>query len=69
MPCFFLAKVAPREGESMEQQVEEVTAEQPNEEPQVKAEVRSPHQGPQRDGGDTELAYRLEAISIRTWLT
>lgn len=54
LPCFFLAKVAPREGESMEQQAEEVTAEQPSEEPQAKAEVRPPHQGPQRDEGGTE---------------
>ena len=38
LPCFFLAKVAPREGNSMEQQVEEVTAEQPSEEPQERAE-------------------------------
>ena len=73
MPCFFLAKVAPREGESMAQQVEEVTAERPSEEPQARAEydlhikVHNEMRGTLRDA--TDLGYRLEAISSRTWLT
>ncbi len=37
----------------MEQQVQEVPAEQPSRGSQARAEVRSPHQGPQ-EIGDTE---------------
>ena len=66
LPCFFLAKVAPREGESMEQQVEEVTAEQPSEEPQTRAEyhlhIKVPNEmrGTLKDAA--ELAFRMGSI-------
>ena len=66
MPCFFLTKVAPREGESMEQQVEEVTAEQPAGEPQARAEydlhIKVPNEmrGTLKDAA--ELAYRMGTI-------
>ena len=67
---FLFGEGCPEEGDSMEQQVEEVTAEQPSEEPQERAECDLHIKIPNEMRGTLKGAAELWGMAIqkKKWL-